>query len=140
MQIFISKTKAPAWFKNMIALKIKLVIKYFYFWKIKTNSFLNLANGSEIKPDELLIIEIVSLKDEYKNKIYSREFFNISEYYLNENNYTNNTLFRVNYTNTTFSDPRNFSMFYVSRPSLVIEVVQIPQLLSMPRDIRLYIL
>lgn len=77
------------------------------------------------------------LKDEYKNKIYSRDFFNITEYYLDENNYTNNTSFRVNYTNKTFSDPRNFSMFHEGRPLLVLEFVQVPQLLSMPKDIRL---
>lgn len=92
-------------------------------------------NNTDIKFDEILIVKIVSLRPEFKNMIYSRSFFNLTEFLSSNTSHIDDALFAKNITNKTYSDPRNFSQFYQEKNSFVtIEIVQMPQLLAMPSD------
>ena len=84
------------------------------------------------------MIKIVTLKPEYKNKIYSQNFFNLTEFLENNTNSSNNTLNPNNFSNPFInrSDPRNLSDFYEHPALFMMEMVQMPQLLSLPRDTR----
>jgi len=86
--------------------------------------------------DELMIIKIVNMKPEFRNQIYSQSFFNMTEFLSSNENYTNESIYVSNYTNKTLNDPRNFSIFYEHPPLFVMEYVQMPNLLTMPRETR----
>lgn len=86
--------------------------------------------------DELLIIKVVKMKPEYKNQTYSKSYFNLTEFLSSNMTYSNESIYAANYTNKTMNDPRNFSLFYEQPPLMVMEYVQMPQLLTMPRETR----